>query len=424
VKSASAAETFARDLGGLYRARQMYPSGNVQVRNAAERACASLGRVGETVRVASLGAQIVVQDQVLDPPPRATRNLLEALRVLGREGLRVAPEVRPEELVAWIEGVFGGTLEDRGPVETGSYQLEVSQPPAGQVSTAAVGYLSLTSGAGEALDELGRGRAGGLLRAREIVDAIVSQLVVGRELFQPIAELKGHDAYTFTHALNVAVLSSALGRALGLSGPALDRLTLAALCHDVGKEKVPPEILNKPGPLEPAEREVMDRHASEGARALLGISAPLDPLLPVVAFQHHRGARGEGYPREPDTGPPHPLSLVVAVADVFDALRTVRPYRPARSPEVAVNVLLAALRDGALVAGHVSAFLRLTGFLGPGCRVQLEQGEPAVVVAAGGDPLRPRLQVEGEGGGGTVDLEELPWVGIREVLEVSPEGRG
>ena len=268
------------------------------------------------------------------------------------------------------------------------------------MSAATLGFLSLTTGAEEALDELGRGRVAGLLRAREIVDAIVSQLVVGRELFQPIGELKGHDAYTFTHALNVSVLASALGRALGLAGPLLDSLTLAALCHDVGKEKVPPEILNKPGPLDPEERMEMDRHASEGARTLLGLRAQVDPLLPVVAFQHHRGARGDGYPRAPDTGPPHPLSMVVAVADIFDALRTVRPYRPAKPPEVALNVMLSVLREGALVRNHVAAFLRLTGFLGPGCRLALGDGRRGTVIGSGVDPLTPILRLEDGVGGG------------------------
>ena len=421
MRSATAAEIFARDLGSLYRARQMYPSGNVQVLHAAERACATLERVGEAVRMAGLGAQVVVQDQVLDPPPRATLSLLDALRALGREGLCVAPGACPEELVAWIEGLFGGDLLAVGPIETGTYQLEAREPSAGPVSAAAVGFLSLTTGAEEALDDLGRGRAGGLLRAREIVDAIVSQLVVGRELFQPIAELKGHDAYTFTHALNVSVLTSALGRALGVAGPLLDSLTLAALCHDVGKEKVPPEILNKPGPLDPEERAVMDRHASEGARALISLSVAVDPLLPVVAFQHHRGARGGGYPRDPDTGPPHPLSMVVAVADIFDALRTVRPYRPAKTPAVALNVMLSVLREGALVRSHVAAFLRLTGFLGPGCLVALADGRRGTVIAPGADPLTPVLRMED---GVEVDLAELPWVEVREVDEVSPEGQG
>ena len=165
----------------------------------------------------------------------------------------------------------------------------------------------------------------------------------------------------------------------------------------------------------------MDRHASEGARTLLSLSVAVDPLLPVVAFQHHRGARGDGYPREPDTGPPHPLSMVVAVADIFDALRTVRPYRPARPPEVALNVMLSVLREGALVRSHVAAFLRLTRFLGQGCRVAVDDGRRGTVIVPGADPLTPVLQLED---GVEVDLAVLPGVEVREVEGVSPEGQG
>jgi putative two-component system response regulator len=184
---------------------------------------------------------------------------------------------------------------------------------------------------------------------------------------------------------------------------------------------VPSEILNKPGPLDPEERKEMDRHASEGARILLGLSVTVNPLLPVIAFQHHRGALGDGYPRHPDTGPPHPLSMVVSVADIFDALRTVRPYRPARSPEVALNVLLSALRDGALVRGHVAVFLRLTGFLEPGCRVALEDGRRGTVIAVGANPLSPVLQMEE---GVEEDLANRPSTEVWEVEQVSAEGQG
>ena len=122
MKRATAAETFARDLGSLYRARQMYPAGNALVLHAARRACAALERVGEAVRVAGLGAQVVVQDQVLDPPPRATRSLLEAMRELGREGLHVDPESAPR---SWSTGSRGSSAAPCGmwdpsrPVPTG-----------------------------------------------------------------------------------------------------------------------------------------------------------------------------------------------------------------------------------------------------------------------------------------------------------------
>ncbi|HSH70188.1 MAG TPA: hypothetical protein VK997_09740, partial [Deferrisomatales bacterium] len=91
--------------------------------------------------------------------------------------------------------MYGGNLQDVGAIETGTYQLEARDSCAGPMSAAAVGFPSLTAGSEEALDDLGRGRTGGLLRAREIMGALGRQPVVGRELFLPIDELKGHDGY-------------------------------------------------------------------------------------------------------------------------------------------------------------------------------------------------------------------------------------
>ena len=172
--------------------------------------------------------------------------------------------------------------------------------------------------------------------------AIVARLAIGRELFEPIRELKNFDDYTFTHALNVCVLSSALARALRVSEEMVNAIAMAALCHDLGKKEVPKEILNYKGPLEPNERLLMEKHPSFGARLLLDIPGveSTNPLLPVVAYQHHMGADQSGYPKIQGRLPQYTLhfaSLLVAVADVYDALRTVRPYRPALTVAKACN---------------------------------------------------------------------------------------
>src|SRR4030065_2853027 len=96
-------------------------------------------------------------------------------------------------------------------------------------------------------------------------------LTCGRELFDPIRELKDFDDYTFTHALNVCVLSSALARALRISEEMINAIAMAALCHDLGKKEVPKEILNFNGPLGPDERLLIEKHSCWGARLLLDI---------------------------------------------------------------------------------------------------------------------------------------------------------
>ena len=134
------------------------------------------------------------------------------------------------------------------------------------------------------------------------------------------------EAYTTTHAMNVAVLAMGLAESLGLSTSEVRAYGVAALLHDVGKVRVPAEILFKPGNLAPPEWEVMRRHPVEGARIILGSDARLD-LAAVVAFEHHIMIDGGGYPSRHYRCDCHPGSSVVHVCDVYDALRTRRPYR-------------------------------------------------------------------------------------------------
>lgn len=392
---------FLRDLSGLYRARRLYPAGNELISAAARKAAASLASAGGTVRIARLGEDVVVEDLTLREAPWALGALLRDLGARGQESVQLEPGAEAAELEEWVDRlVTGGELPRGGKIRAGVFALGTPGLDP-ELAELAAGYLALLPGVEEALQGLAAGKSQGLRRAEEMVRAIATRLAAGEELFRPIRELKSHDQYTFTHALNVCVLSAAMAEAQGLPEEGVNAVALAALCHDLGKEKVAPEILNKPGPLTPEEKRIMDRHPVDGARMLLGLGSP-DPLLPVVAYQHHRGAHGNGYPREAAAGPCHPASLLVSVADVYDALRTIRPYRPARSAEVAFNAILEDTRRGYLHATYVSAFAGLLGLLEPGRRVRLWDGRAAVVLERGApDRLRPVVQADG---GETVDL--------------------
>ncbi|MBI5016661.1 MAG: HD domain-containing protein [Deltaproteobacteria bacterium] len=410
-------DRFLRDLGAFYRARLMYPAGNDQVVRAAERAAVSLSAWGQRVRIAWMGQDLLVEDRTLADPPAALRALLERLAAAGREGVHLDPEAGAEELEAWIECVLGGDVDHWAGhhIRVGSLLLDKTQASTARLTRAAAGYLSLIPQVQEALSDLSQEKAGGLTRAREIVRAIASQLATGEELVNPIRDLKTHDDYTFTHALNVCVISAAMCRSLGLGKAFVDAISLAALCHDVGKEKVPPEILNKRGALDPEEKALMDRHPVEGAALLMNLPEAVDPLLPVVAYEHHLGADGSGYPAHPARRRAHPASLLVAVADVYDALRTVRTYQEPRSAAEAVSVMLERGRSGVLQETFLGVFARLLGVLRPSDPVILSDGRRARVQRRRDhDPLRPVVDAEG---GGVVDLARSRDLWIEHILD-------
>lgn len=172
----------------------------------------------------------------------------------------------------------------------------------------------------------------------EIVTVFLEQIQAGGSPLTMLASLKSVDEYTFTHAVNVGILTMSLAETLGFTGAHLKDIGTAALLHDVGKIQVPEEILQKKGALDPGEREVMEGHSIHGARQLMKIKG-LPRLALIVALEHHLKYDGGGYPRIQGKWQTNIVSQIVSIADVFDALRTKRPYREAMSPDEVERIL-------------------------------------------------------------------------------------
>jgi putative nucleotidyltransferase with HDIG domain len=149
--------------------------------------------------------------------------------------------------------------------------------------------------------------------------------------------IESKDPYTLGHCERVADYACALARAANIDDNSLFWFRIGALLHDVGKIAVPIEVLNKPGKLTPEERGLMERHPEAGVELLKDVEFPWD-VLPMVR-SHHERWDGRGYP-ERLTGEAIPLhARVLALADVFDALTTHRPYRPPFSPDEALRIM-------------------------------------------------------------------------------------
>jgi len=153
-----------------------------------------------------------------------------------------------------------------------------------------------------------------------------------QSMVMPLLQLKEFDQYTTTHSMNVAVLAMALGDFLELGATAVRSLGFAAMLHDLGKVCIPQEILNKRGPLTDQERSVVEQHPIVGARLLLERPDAME-ISAVVAYEHHIMIDGGGYPHLPDARGAQYASRLVHICDVYDALRTRRPYRDAWESE-------------------------------------------------------------------------------------------
>ncbi|GMV07883.1 MAG: hypothetical protein AMXMBFR53_41580 [Gemmatimonadota bacterium] len=177
-----------------------------------------------------------------------------------------------------------------------------------------------------------------LLEASAVVRSLSLAMHSDQSYVMPLIRLKEYDQYTTTHALNVSVLTMALAEFLGMGPREVRGFGIAGLLHDLGKVKIPKDILNKPGALSPEEREVMNGHTVEGARLILESAEHLD-VAAVVAYEHHTRIDGGGYPAMHFKRPCHPASALVHVCDVFDALRTDRPYRDSLPTQEALGII-------------------------------------------------------------------------------------
>lgn len=216
--------------------------------------------------------------------------------------------------------------------------------------------------------------------AREVAAAVALVEEREREIVSTLMRAAEHrDAETGDHIARVSAYVGLIAEALGMPPAERRHLALAATMHDVGKIAVPDAILLKPGPLTPEERRTMETHAERGRRILGGSASPVMRLAAEIAASHHERWDGEGYPYGL-SGEAIPQSgRIVAVADVFDALTTERPYKQAWSPERARRHLIenaGAHFDPAVVTAFLSRWSQIEATLHP------RRDDLAVYVAA------------------------------------------
>jgi len=169
--------------------------------------------------------------------------------------------------------------------------------------------------------------------------AMVSDIATRNGNLVQLTDIRVHDEYTFAHSVNVAMLSGMLGKLAGLPETGVQELTMGALLHDLGKIIVPPEILNKQGRLTKNEYDIIKHHPEAGFAKIRSMSLPDTHLLGVVALQHHEHLDGTGYPARRKGNEIHPYGRICAIADVYDALTSSRPYKKAYSPAVAYHIM-------------------------------------------------------------------------------------
>ncbi|WP_232697699.1 HD-GYP domain-containing protein [Brevibacillus daliensis] len=223
----------------------------------------------------------------------------------------------------------------------------------------------------------------------EVYEKVCLKEVGCKELLRSLYLIEGSDHYTYRHSINVSMLSSTIATLLGLPDEEVEIIGLAGLMHDIGKMKIPAEIIHKPGKLTDEEFEIMKLHTVYGYD-LIKRAGSFPEIVRDVALLHHERLDGGGYP-EKRKGDAIPLpSQIVAVADMYDAICSDRIYRERTSPFEAAKILWDDACSGKLSPKIVGTFIYSIVSMYVGSKALLSNGEKVEVVMIHQDePMRP-----------------------------------
>lgn len=225
----------------------------------------------------------------------------------------------------------------------------------------------------------------------EVAQGIVDQIINSKTISLDLVDLRTFDDYTFRHSVNVAVLSTVIGIGMSLSHQDLLELCAAAIFHDLGKLRIPDEILNKPARLTPEEYEVMKQHPVYSYELIKG-RWDISAKTKVGVLHHHENEDGSGYPNGLESSQIYLFAKIIHVADVYDALTAKRPYKQPYALSEAAEYLMAGY--GTMFDKDVvDAFLKFVPIYPKGMEVTLSDGRKGIIVENTAHTLRPVIRL-------------------------------
>ena len=369
---------------------------------------AAFSHVLSVFRVSGIGAVHVTHEVA----PRDWQVFLGVALASGS----AAPEDRLHEIDEKLHAAGVATIELAAPAEESGEDRERSKERAKRTYSQSVAVTK------DLMHSVRMGKTPSIKKIKRVVQGIVDQILNEETSLIGLTTIRDYDEYTFTHSVNVCIFAVALGKRLGLSKLQLYDLGMAALFHDIGKSRVPVEILNKEGGLTDVEWRRIADHPWLGVLALFQMrgSQELPYRSMIVAIEHHMKRDLTGYPRPIRPRQQSVFSKIVAVADGFDAATSRRtyqtvPYNPAE--------VMREMRDNprrGMDPVVVKAFINLTGIYPIGTLVVLDTFELGLVHAVNPLPemlARPLVRVISDAQGNLVSPGN-----IADLAERGPDG--
>ncbi len=229
------------------------------------------------------------------------------------------------------------------------------------------------------MDDAESGKPLNLTDTKSAVDDVVSSIIRNPDAFVWLTRLKDKDNYAYTHAIDNCALAANFARHLGLPLTDIRNLALATLLLDIGKIKLPSEMLAKPGKLTEPEFRLMRKHVQFSLELLTGTRGITKDILTTIAT-HHERHNGQGYPRKLEGGNIPVYGRIAAIVDCYDAITSDRPYAKAMSQHQAIRALY-EWRDQDFQASMIEQFIQCLGIYPTGSLVEMTTGEVGIVLA-------------------------------------------
>jgi putative nucleotidyltransferase with HDIG domain len=408
-------EELLRRFASGVRAAQLYAADHPLLGKNVDGLLAALKALHQhqpSIPIGIVGHQLVVADT---PMPKASAGMTELIKRLREHEIeRIAFDrgITSDEANAFVHAIAalgskaGGQPPSQFPhIHVGRISTDEQRRDGISGDMAAIRqlYSTAVATAEQVWNSASQEGMPDIPAALQAVEGLAEAVTQNRTALVALTAMRNYDNYTFTHMVNVSILTMGQARALGIEGRLLREFGLSALMHDIGKVRTPKEILNKPDKLTDDEFAIMRRHTVEGAEILR--RTPEMPILaPVVAFEHHLRLDGTGYPFGVKRQSLNVATMLCSVSDVYDAMRSQRAYQQAFPTDRILAVL--KRNDGTQFDQNlVRRFVQLLGIYPPGTLVRLTSGEAAVVTHVHApDPYRPRVRVLFDAAGARLDL--------------------
>jgi putative nucleotidyltransferase with HDIG domain len=412
-------EDLVRRLAAALRAAELYAAQHPLVQRSVQALAAAVGSHlvdAPNVVVGFIGDDVVVNDTRLGKGSASLTGFVRGLRDREIEKITFHRGVTADEIQTFLIELAAkrarSPLPDRL-TSKGVRRIVVGKLAVEDAGTDEVGieaarrvYSTAVTSAESLWDQAKAGDKPDPETARKIIDSLANIVNQDRTSLMALTALKKYDNYTFTHMVNVAALSMAQARALNLEGPLLREFGFAALMHDIGKVNTPLEVLNKPGKLDADEFKLMKQHVVDGAH-ILRRTPEMPALAPIVAFEHHLKQDLSGYPEKIGHRKLNLCTMIVSIADVFDALRSNRPYREGLATS-RIKSIMGEQGNPQFNQPLLRRFVNLMGLFPIGTIVRLNTEEVGVVTAEHPeDPFRPQVKILFDSGGSKIESPVL-----------------